>query len=272
MPIHAVYQSFIPILLLQVLCFALFFLIVKLVFKQKGLISACAAAVVAVAAAWSTVIFGFFGHLDDSARLCLFISLGIGVVCAIVLLWKFLMWLGSDVSSAATVTTAERARILKMTEEGKITVDESRELLDALGRSSALRGQEKFSRQDILVLAGVALVALGFFLPWSTFRMPNIPGPFGNVSAYVAGYHTGAIGWAVLIIAVLSAVPVFVTPKDLLYKISMLQIFLLLLGMVLVISMLVRAGGNLGAGLPVCLVGFVLAIAASAAKFRKLAA
>jgi len=55
-------------------------------------------------------------------------------------------------------------------------------------------------------------------------------------------------------------------------KISMLQIFLLLLGMVLVISMLVRAGGNLGAGLPVCLVGFVLAMAASAANFRKLAA
>ena len=66
--------------------------------------------------------------------------------------------------------------------------------------------------------------------------------------------------------------PVFVTPKDFLYKISMLQIFLILIGSALVISVLVRAGHNLGAGLIFCLAGFIVELFASAVKFKRLAA
>ena len=159
-----------------------------------------------------------------------------------------------------------------MVEEGKISPDEAKELLDAMGKSSALRGEEKFSRMDILTLAGVGLVVLGFFLPWNYFRLPNMSSNFFDPDFYHAGYNIGAVGWTIFIMAVASAVPVFVTPRNLLYKISMLQIFLTIIGLVLVISVLVQAGDHLGAGLVICLAGFITAFIASIAKLKSLAA
>ena len=194
------------------------------------------------------------------------------IILVLVPLLCFALWLLFRLLSAGQGTDdAERKRIMKMVEAGKVSSEEATELLDAMGRSSALRGEEKFSRTDILTLVGVALVVLGFFLPWVHLDMRSMPGVFGQASAYLAGYHIGAIGWVVFIIGVLSAVPVFVTPKNFLYKISMLQIFLALVGLVLVISVLVRTG-HLGAGLIFCLAGFIVALLASAAKARKLAA
>jgi hypothetical protein len=191
--------------------------------------------------------------------------------CLVVLLIQFFRWLGSG-DDNARVNAAERDRILKMVEQGKISGEESTELLNALGRANALRGQERFSPADITMLVGVALVVLGFFLPWAYVRM-DVPRLFGSgASGYQAGYHVGAIGWAVFIIAILSAVPVFVTPRDHLYKVSMLQIFLTIIGTVLVISLLIQAGDGLGAGLVVCLAGFIVGIIGSAAKLKKLAA
>jgi len=185
------------------------------------------------------------------------------------LLWLLFRWISSGDGTA----DAERKRIMEMIEAGKISTEEGSELLDAMGRSSALRGAEKFSRADIVMLVGVAMVILGFFLPWVYVNWTKqIPGSFARVSGYQDGYHTGAIGWAVFIIAVLSAVPVFVTPRNFLYKISMLQIFLILLGLVLVVSILIRAGENLGAGLIFCLVGFIVELLSSGAKLKSLAA
>jgi hypothetical protein len=189
-----------------------------------------------------------------------------GALCAIILIIQFLCWAVSG--DYSTVNAAEREKILRMVEDSKISTDEGTELLDAIGRSTALRGQEKFSRADIVILVGAALVILGFFLPWVYFRMPKI----GNVWSYQAGYDWRALGWAIFIIGVLSAVPVFVTPKDFLYKISMLQIFLTLIGLALVISVLVRVGSHLGAGIIFCLVAFVIELFASAAKLERLAA
>jgi len=186
-------------------------------------------------------------------------------VCSVIMIIQLFRWIIS--SDNANVNTAERERILKMVEEGKINTDEGTELLDAIGRSSALRGEEKFSRVDMIMLIGVALVVLGFFLPWVYIRMGQMPGPFGQVSGFQAGYHAGAMGWAVLIIAIASAIPIFITPK-----ISMLQIFLILIGTILVISILVQAGGRLGAGLIFCLIGFVVELFGCGVKFRKLAA
>lgn len=174
-------------------------------------------------------------------------------------------WLNNGSSDDCT----ERKRIMEMVEAEKISSDEGKELLDALGRSSALRGEEKFSRADVLMLAAVAVVILGFFLPWVHIRTTTPL--FGRISGYQSGYHAGALGWAVFIIALLSAVPVFVTPKGFLYKISMLQIFLTLVGSVLVISILVRVGDRLGVGIVVCLAGFIIGLIASRAKFKRLA-
>jgi hypothetical protein len=168
----------------------------------------------------------------------------------------------------SSVRAAERAKILRMVEDGKINADEGSELLDAMGRSTAMRGQEKFSRADIVMLLGAALVIFGFFLPWVHIQIGGVPG-------YQAGHHRGALGWTIFIICILSAVPIFVTPKDFLYKVSMLQIFLTLVGLVLVISVLVvlvRAGIHWGIGLVFCLVGFIVELLASGAKLKKLSA
>jgi len=175
--------------------------------------------------------------------------------------------------SEENTDSIERKRIMEMVENGKISLDESKELLDSLGRSSALRGEEKFSRVDIVMLVAVSMVILGFFLPWARIRLPQVISMFGQSgSAFQAGYHAGALGWTVFIIALLSVIPVFVTPKNYLYKISMLQIFLTIIGIVLVISILVRVGDRFGIGLIICLIGFILGLIASRAKFKRLAA
>lgn len=184
-----------------------------------------------------------------------------GAVCGIIMFIQFFRWVISS-SDNVSVNTAERDRILKMVEEGKINTEEGTELLDAMGRSSALRGEEKFSRVDMIMLIGAALVVLGFFLPWVYIRR----------GIYQSGPNVGAIGWAVLIVGIASVIPVFVTPKNLLYKISMLQIFLNLIGIALVVSLLVQVGGKLGAGLIFCLAGFIVEILAAVVKFKKLAA
>jgi len=181
-------------------------------------------------------------------------------ISVVILLVTFFRWLLTTEAVQANVNTAERSRILKMVEDGKISTDEGAELLDAMGRSSALRGQDKFSRLDIAMLVGVALVILGFFLPWA----------YLGRGMYQAGHHRGPIGWTVLIIAVLSAVPIFVTPKELLYKISMLQIFLILVGLALVIKELSVGADQVGTIL--CLAGFIVAFLGSVVKLKSLAA
>ena len=200
-----------------------------------------------------------------------FVSLLPGAVCAVIMIIEFFRWVISV--DDTIVNTAERDRILKMVEDGKINTEEGTELLDAMGRSSALRGEEKFSRVDIVMLVAISMVILGFFLPWAHIRLPQVAGMFGKSgSAFQAGNHAGALGWAVFIIAILSVIPVFVTPKNYLYKISMLQIFLTIIGIVLVISILFRVGDRLGIGLIICLFGFIFSLLASRAKYRKLAA
>jgi len=72
-------------------------------------------------------------------------------------------------------------------------------------------------------------------------------------------------------LAVLTAILVFVTPRTLLYKISLLQIFLTVLGLVLTASTMIRAGSHIHIGLFVCVIGFMLTGAASTAKFKRLA-
>lgn len=187
------------------------------------------------------------------------------IVLSVIGYLRLSKWLNNGIND----DSAERRRIMEMVEAGKISSDEGRELLDALGRSNALRGEEKFSRADAVMLAAVALVVLGFFLPWAHIRTTTPL--FGRISGYQSGYHAGALGWAIFVIALLSAVPVFVTPKGFLYKISMLQVFLTLVGSVLVISILVRVGDRLGVGIVVCLAGFIIGLIASRAKFKRLA-
>ena len=249
-----------------IVCFVAAILLLKFVAKLKWLTAICVA-VLLVSILSIPVLRGFRGKWSLGV-----ICLVPAVLCAGILLGKFLIWLSQESSWQISVNPEERSRILRMVEDGKISTNEGRELLDAMGKSSALRGEERFSRIDILMLVGVALVVLGFFLPWAYIRVAQVPGPFGRVSGYHAGYHTGALGWAIFIIGIASTIPVFVTPRNLLYKISMMQVFLTLIGLILVVSVLVRAIDNLGPGLVFCLIGFIVGLLASVAKVRSLAA
>jgi hypothetical protein len=64
----------------------------------------------------------------------------------------------------------EREKVLQLLEAGKITAEESAELLNALGQSippRALPASEKeLTPQRKIVLLGAALLLIGFFLPW----------------------------------------------------------------------------------------------------------
>lgn len=199
------------------------------------------------------------------------------ILFLLILMVQFLTPLLRELAARQQPADAERIRILGMIEEGKITAEEGSDLLEAMGRSNAMQGQDNFSRLDIAILCGVALVVTGFFLPWvyihiSTPGMQGMRDMFGQSSAYQTGYHTGALGWTIFVIALVSAVPVFVTPKNFLYKISILHIFLTLVGLLLVVSTLLRARGHLGVGVIVCAAGFTIGLIASGAKFKRLTA
>jgi hypothetical protein len=65
--------------------------------------------------------------------------------------------------------TREREKILDMLAEGKVTAEESAELLTALGdssRGSSARPSQALPPARKMLLAGAALVLIGFFLPW----------------------------------------------------------------------------------------------------------
>lgn len=268
------YVSMLNVMFFQLISLLLLFAILKVLLKFQWVAATCVSVLAVTALSWVIVFVRESGvRLEPgvATKIICLIQLFIAAVCAVILIIKLIDWFSRQVSSDANVNVTERDRILRMVEEGKITAEEGCELLDAMGRSNALLGQDKFSRIDIAMLCGVALVVLGFFLPWAHLRMQQMPGSFSRVSAYQAGYHVGALGWTVFIIAILSAVPVFVTPKDFLYKISMLQIFLTLIGLVLVVINLVRAADHLGVGLIFCLIGFLVAVGASGVKMRKLA-
>ena len=247
-------------LLIPLGCFAVVLLLLRLAAKASWLTSVAAALVIATVP--SILGIRMLDHAPGvraEAGGAILLPAAVGVVILII---QFFRWLFTVEAAQATVNTAERGRILKLVEDGKISSDEGAELLDAMGRSSALRGQNKFSRLDIAMLIAVALVILGFFLPWNYIMRGE----------YQAGHQRGPIGWTVLIVAVLSAIPVFVTPKDLLYKISMLQIFLILVGLALMIKELIVITNNLGAGLVFCAIGFLLALISSGFKLKTLAA
>lgn len=237
---------------LQFICFAIALGVTRLLFKLNWVKSlwisagiATVPGILVVIRVWTPAAF-ILGFLP--------------LIIVAVIMFSRSFFRGMD--DSGKVNSAERQRTLEMVEQGKISSEEGAELLDALGRSNAMLGQDKFSRLDMLILAGVAIAVLGFFLPWVHLAR----------GMYQSGQHFKAEGWAILIITILAAIPVFVTPKNFLYKISMLQIFLLLLDSALVISLLFRVGGRMGAGLPVCLIGFVLALLACFRKFKKLAA
>ncbi len=202
-------------------------------------------------------------YLAIGMRIIVLLLAGMVIGSIIVLIVRFFAWLGAADPAGAAVNPEERKRILGMVEQGKMTGTEGAELLDAMGKSSALRGQQTFGRLDVAILVAVAVVVLGFFLPWQYMYM-------NGMRMYQSGHQIGAQGWAVLISAALVALLVFITPKEHLYKLVLLQVLSVCVGLALAVSVWWKAGSNVGAGTVICCLGFAFALIASGMKLRAL--
>ncbi len=91
--------------------------------------------------------------------------------------------------------SAEREKILAMLEAGKLTPDESAELLQALRETAPVPTRQiPLTGGQRLILIGAALVALGFFLPWFVFN----PGKeMGRMMGQMQSTITSSIGGTV---------------------------------------------------------------------------
>ena len=123
--------------------------------------------------------------------------------------------------------TVEREKILKMLEDGKITAEESAELLNALGQTI----RPTISQTNIttpprkMALIGSALVLLGFFLPWFNINPgQELSRMAGDAVSF--NMHTGSInvaggdiqhglGWFILFLAMgVAILPYVATTLD----------------------------------------------------------
>jgi hypothetical protein len=249
----------------QLAIFFVAYLILRLKTKLKALTALCLSVFVVTALTllllWfnpSSIVHVYRADLWEYVTGTLFVA----ALFMLILIIRFLAPLLKEIISSQRAADPERTRILRMIEEGKITAEEGSDLLEAMGKSNAMRGQDRFSLLDMAILCGVAFVVMGFFLPWVYIRN----------SMYQAGHQIGALGWTIFIIALVSIVPVFITPKNLLYKISMFHLFVTLVGLLLAFITLLRAGNHLGIGIVVCTVGFTVELIASGAKFKRLVA
>ena len=138
---------------------------------------------------------------------------------------------------ATDTLSPERERVLKMLDDGKITAQESAELLNALPHSVPARAPQCApAPYRKMVWLGLALLLIGFFFPWfvvksgdlqqamneAMSRMPmlqGMPNPAGmmsqgmttGVTLYVAGGDIAhGLGWCVLLLGIVAAALPFV--------------------------------------------------------------
>lgn len=118
---------------------------------------------------------------------------------------------------------AEREKIFHMLEAGKLTAEESSELLQALGASSRNRKPRvpMTGGQRLLVMGG-AIVIVGFFLPWFSFNPGNeanrlmasiaphglpVPNQVSRMpTVQISGGDVGkGMGWLILVMSAITA-------------------------------------------------------------------
>jgi hypothetical protein len=135
--------------------------------------------------------------------------------------------------------TAEREKVLSLLENGRITAEESADLLNALGSTAhSVKPPTPVSRQQRMALIGAALVLLGFFLPWLSYNpgkelsrmtgqmegmtqgflpegMPGMP-TIATQNVNISGGDIGhGLGWLVLLLGLgVAALPHVATTLD----------------------------------------------------------
>jgi hypothetical protein len=128
---------------------------------------------------------------------------------------------------------AEREKVLALLEAGKISADESAELLHALAASSAQPAAEPrgpMSGNQKLALAGGVLVLIGFFLPWFSINpaselkhamsdlgfagspLESLSQQFQGSVVIRGGDIGDKLGWVVLILGLIGPILPQITP------------------------------------------------------------
>lgn len=173
----------------------------------------------------------------------------------------------------------DRAMVLDMLREGKISGDQASELLAAIGPSAVPADRLPLTTAVVASVAGAVLVVIGFMLPWAYVRlggpMAEVAEMFGRgllpfsgmggkpqiARLYLSGQHVGYVGWIVLVAGVLPAFFVCIPALDKHLRQGVLGIVIGSIGGAFVLSMLVRS--PLGIGLWVAGAGFALQLSSA---------
>ena len=206
----------------------------------------------------------------------------------------------SDASEAPKPpeTSAERERILKLVEEGKITSADSVTLLAALGSAPRTNAPgTPMSPARKLVCAGAALVVIAFFLPWYSFNagdevkygMNEVAGQLGKLAPEMNavlpkaglpfGFNTPSIhanggamphglGWIALVLAVAAAVLPLVAPTMHAQTQRTLTFVALGAGAFAVFYLLSQDARHAGIGMILAIAGYVLEFAGALRERR----
>jgi len=207
--------------------------------------------------------------------------------------------------------SVEREKIVAMLEAGKLTPEESAELLQALGESSrrSTPAPLPLTSHQRLMLIGAAVVALGFFLPWFTFNpgkeatrlmgqmkfnmhIPNggnfsvdgsAPGNGQQLNTSGLELNTGTLsysggdiqrglGWATLALALAAALLPYVATTLDDRTARTIRLLCLGLGAFIVLYLLTQNIRFVGIGLIIAIAGYALEIAGALRERRAVTA
>jgi hypothetical protein len=186
-------------------------------------------------------------------------------------------------ASGADTLAPERERVLKMLDDGKITAQESAELLNALAHSAPARPpQSAPAPHRKMVWIGAALLLVGFFLPWFVVKtndfqeelkktvdqltgpqgMP-IPDlgrimPYATTISYVGGDIAHGLGWWILVLGIVAAVVPFLAANadpQICQKISLVA---LAAGAIILVYLVTGYFRFVSVGILLCLAGYAL--------------
>jgi hypothetical protein len=181
-------------------------------------------------------------------------------------------------SARAQDSSREREKVLSLLESGKISAEESSELLQALAASAPLAGLQPVpaGSRSALALAGAALVLIGFFLPWFSFSpsekmasmLQEIHGsmaaPMLEMSKSMpmqsvrvrGGDIANGLGWIVLVLALTSALLPHLAPNLERASLRTFRILTLAGGGIILLYLLSQDPSSISIGLILALIGY----------------